>query len=112
MRCNTLEILSGILIVISGASIMAFMTNTPDFSKLRALLDDQYNWPQSYTFKFICKQSTLEVVSQHFEGHEITTNNSRTGKYTSITIHKHVESSDQVIDTYKLIGSIEGVIAL
>lgn len=83
-----------------------------DFSKFEQLLDDQITWPNKYTFKFITKTEQIELLRDALTEHDIQERASRNGKYTSISSRKIVNSSKEVIEIYKEIGKIEGVITL
>lgn len=79
--------------------------------RLKELLDSEHQWPTHYTFKFIVSSSRLgEVVEILGEGVEVK--ESKGGKYVSVTLHAHMESSDAVIDIYQRVSVIEGVISL
>lgn len=73
-------------------------------------------WPSEYLYKFIVPASTDKV--QHIEsafdgmGAVITTNQSKTGKYTSVSVNVVMPSSDVIIQKYKEVSSIEGIISL
>lgn len=79
--------------------------------RLKELLDSEHAWPTRYTFKFIVTSDRLgEVVEILGEGVEVK--ESKGGKYVSVTLHAHMESSDAVIDVYTRVSVIEGVISL
>lgn len=79
--------------------------------RLKELLDSEHQWPTRYTFKFIVSAERLgEVVEVLGEGVEVK--ESKGGKYVSVTLHAHMESSDAVIDIYQRVSVIEGVISL
>ena len=82
------------------------------YQKLRSLLDDQYQWPCVYIFKFIVRPGDVEKVLEIICGEENLQKNSRTGKYTSVTVKKRITSTQEVIDIYKDVSVIEGVISL
>lgn len=85
-----------------------------DFDKLRALLQEQ-NYPSVYLFKFIVKASDDQVtdVKRCFqETAEFSTRPSKNGKYISISIKQMMLSTDEIIERYKAVHKIEGVIAL
>ena len=83
-----------------------------DFNKLKLLLDEQYTWPGNYLFKFIVKPEFLTELKDLFPASDFTEKNSSKGKYTSLTINKSCENSDEVISIYKQALSIESVITL
>lgn len=76
------------------------------------MLDENYCWPCAFPFKFIIPAERLENVLALFPGEEYTSRPSKTGKYFSITIHKNMGSSDEVVQIYNRAGRINGVICL
>lgn len=92
-------------------------TNPDEFyTKLKAQLEDTSSWPSLYLYKFIVpsdgkKIDQIESVFDH-TGAVIKKNESRTGKYTSISINVRMKSPDAVIEKYKEVGKVEGVISL
>lgn len=83
-----------------------------DFSKFKALLDEQMTWPDYYHFKFVTKTEHKHKVIELLTEHKITEKISKNGKYTSITSRKILQSSDEVVEIYKTISQVEGVITL
>lgn len=86
------------------------------YSKLKAQLSDTSLWPAPYLFKFIVpsnKEKILQICSffDH-EGAVIDTKESRTGKYTSVSINVKMKNPDAVIIKYKEVAVVEGVISL
>lgn len=69
-----------------------------------------------YLYKFIVPSSPEKVskIEEIFEDTEATiqTRESRNGKYTSLSIRVNMKSPEAVIEKYRLVGSVEGVISL
>lgn len=92
-------------------------TNSEDFYiKLKSQLADTSLWPNEYLYKFIVPSSDekiqkIEAIFDHI-GAVIKRNESRTGKYTSVSINVRMATPDAVIEKYKEVGKIEGVISL
>lgn len=92
-------------------------TNPEEFyAKLKEQLADTSLWPAPYLFKFIVptdedKIKQIEGIFDH-TGAVIKNNESRTGKYTSISINVRLENPDAVIAKYVEVGKVEGVISL
>lgn len=86
------------------------------FDKLRHLLDNEYSWPEIYRFKFIAApsliQDVVDVVEKKAVVDKVSETASRTGKYISVSIHVKIDSTETVIDIYKEVGQIKGVISL
>jgi len=81
-------------------------------SQFDDLLNANYCWPCAFPFKFIIPVERLDDLLVLFPGDEYTSRPSKTGKYVSVTIHKDMSSSDEVIRIYNRAGRIEGVICL
>lgn len=86
------------------------------YASLKEKLDDTHDFPGNYLFKFIIpsEQAKLTEIYRAFDGtkHTATNRDSKTGKYTSLTIDAFMLDADQVIKTYKEVGKIEGVMML
>jgi hypothetical protein len=80
--------------------------------KFRQLLDDTYQWPDYYEFKFIIKVEHKELVLEKLEGHTVVENPSKAGNYVSISSRKLVRSTDEVIEVYEIMSTVKGVISL
>ena len=78
--------------------------------RLKSLLDKQYEWPSSYTFKFIIPVHQVMEVSSLLDDHELKMKPSRTGKYVSVSATKVFYEADHVIDVYTRVGHIRGLI--
>jgi putative lipoic acid-binding regulatory protein len=93
------------------------MSDTKDFySKLKNDLNETTEFPSKYLYKFIIP-SDEEKIKQveglfNFEGAVINKNESKTGKFTSISVEVIMQSADAVIEKYKEAGKIEGIISL
>ncbi len=83
-----------------------------DLTKFKSLLDDQYTWPDYYTFKFVTKTDGKSMVMKLMNGFETTERLSKNGKFTSITSRKIMNSSDEILAVYNEVSKIEGVISL
>jgi putative lipoic acid-binding regulatory protein len=75
-------------------------------------LDQHYQWPAVYIFKFIVPSAKVEEVRELFPLHPITAKLSANGKYTSVTFELSMSSADAVIIVYEKATKIEGLIAL
>jgi len=87
------------------------------YKKLKSQLSDTTLWPSEYLYKFIVKTdaSKIETVESIFNhlGAVITTNASKNGKYTSISVNVRLKNPDQVIEKYKEVATkIPDVISL
>lgn len=86
------------------------------YKKLKESLDNSTQFPSKYLYKFIVPTSAnqLNEVKAVFEGTNatFTTKNSKTNKYTSVSIAVVMKNADAVIEKYQAVSSIEGIISL
>lgn len=83
-----------------------------DWERFRALLDEEYDWPASYTFKFIVPREQLEEVEQVFPDDDRKVRASTRGRYCSVTVTRVVISAEDVIGIYNSVSEIEGIVSL
>lgn len=83
-----------------------------NWESLRKKLEGHYTWPALYTFKFIVPHQTLAAVKMLFPKQKTTERQSKDGNYTSVTVQMMMPSSQAVIEVYKMVSKIEGIIAL
>jgi len=91
--------------------------NTQEFyERLKVELDLSNTWPALYLFKFIVPTLDDNVlrVEEAFDcmGAVIKTTRSKTGKYTSISVDVTVKDSQEIIDKYLEVSTIEGIVSL
>jgi putative lipoic acid-binding regulatory protein len=86
------------------------------YNRLRIELSSTSEWPSEYLYKFIVPTSPkkIEEVENAFDniGAVIQTKQSKTAKYTSVSINVTMESPEHVIEKYIEVSSIEGIISL
>ena len=93
------------------------MNNEEEFyKKLKVSLEETTQFPSEYMYKFIIpsdKEKLMEIESifDH-TGAVIKTKPSKTGKYNSITVLVKMKNADAVIEKYKEVSNVEGVISL
>lgn len=75
-------------------------------------LENEYNWPSLYTFKFIVPKDKKSELLVLFANHEVREKQSSKGNYISITSNVMSASSEVIIDFYLRASKIKGVIAL
>ncbi|WP_245871985.1 DUF493 family protein [Dysgonomonas massiliensis] len=75
-----------------------------------------HTFPTNYIFKFIvpAEQATIAKLHAIYENAEanISSRDSKNGKYTSLTIKTAVNDADDVIIYYRQAASIEGIVML
>lgn len=85
------------------------------YAELEEKLESYHKFPSTYLFKFIVPnnlQTLAEAEALFGEKAVVTTRESKTGKYLSITAKEIVLQSAEVIKVYRQAEKIDGVIAL
>lgn len=90
---------------------------TEDFYiRLKEELTNSTLWPSEYLFKFILPSDIHNIakIEAAFNdmGAVITTQQSKTGKFSSVSISVTMKSAQSVIDKYIAVSDIEGIISL
>ncbi len=78
----------------------------------REKLDNEYNWPALYTFKFIVPSDKSGEIKKLFQNHDVIEKASSNGNYISVTSKVMAQSSDYIIDIYIKASKVDGVISL
>ncbi|MBT7611124.1 MAG: DUF493 family protein [Bacteriovoracaceae bacterium] len=76
------------------------------------LLDNQYDWPAIYNFKFVVLATKINELKQLVGDEGLTMKMSSKGKYISLTINRTMNSSLEVVEFYEKVYVIEGIITL
>ncbi len=86
------------------------------YGRLKNELLKNTEWPSDYLYKFIVPTDTerIDQINRIFDntGAVIESKQSRKGKYTSLSIMVNLKNPDEVIEKYKEVGKIKGVISL
>jgi putative lipoic acid-binding regulatory protein len=87
------------------------------YEKLKSQLYDTSLWPSEYLYKFIVvsKGTGIKDIENLFNnlGAVISTNASKNGKYTSVSINVRMKNPEAVVEKYKEVAeNVEGVISL
>ncbi|NNE77230.1 MAG: DUF493 domain-containing protein [Pricia sp.] len=86
------------------------------YERLKEQLEESTNWPSDYLYKFIVLSEPDKINQIHkiFDntGAVIESKQSKKGKYTSVSITVNRKNPDEVIEKYKEVGKVEGVISL
>jgi putative lipoic acid-binding regulatory protein len=86
------------------------------YTKLKGQLEDTTSWPSDYLYKFIVPtdEKKIKQIQDIFNntGAVIESKQSKKGTYTSISITVNLPNADAVIEKYKEVGIVEGVISL
>jgi hypothetical protein len=85
------------------------------YIRLKEELNTTSTWPSEYLYKFIVPTDAkkIEAVENAFDnmGAVIKTQQSKAGKYTSVSINVLMETPDSVVEKYLEVSSIEGIIS-
>ncbi|MRH99246.1 DUF493 family protein [Kriegella sp. EG-1] len=86
------------------------------YSRLKTQLTETSTWPSNYLYKFIvptdpAKIKKIEDIFNNL-GAVLESKKSKKGKYTSVSVTVNLKGPDEVIEKYKEVGKIEGVISL
>lgn len=88
------------------------MSYLKKFKQHKELLDNEYDWPAEYLFKFIVPREKEQAVRDLFPNHVPEVRPSKQGNYVSLSVSYCAESSDIVLAIYEKAALIEGLIAL
>ena len=80
--------------------------------KMKALLENEYEWPANYRFKFIIPKDKENDVEKMFSNEKIEYRASKKGNYLSVTFQKECQNSEEIIKIYELASTIKGLILL
>jgi hypothetical protein len=82
------------------------------YQKFRELLDESYQWPDYYEFKFIVKIDDKSLVLNKLVGYSIVETPSKKGNYIAVSARKLMKSTQEVLDVYEAMSTIKGIISL
>ncbi|KGO93939.1 DUF493 family protein [Flavobacterium enshiense] len=86
------------------------------YLRLKEELINSTVWPSEYLFKFIVPTDVdkVRIIETSFDGMGavIETHQSKTGKYTSVSINVTMKNAQSVVDKYIELTNIEGIISL
>jgi len=98
--------------LVTPFSFLIGMSNDPQIISFKEKLDQQHTFPGVYIFKFIVPSEKVADVENLLPVGKLSLKSSSNNKYTSLTLEKIVESSEEVIGVYMAVKSVEGVISL
>jgi len=86
------------------------------FERLNVQLQESSTWPSDYLYKFIVPSEKEKIAQIHriFDntGAVIESKKSKMGKYTSLSITVNRKNPEEVIQKYREVGEVKGVISL
>lgn len=80
--------------------------------KFKELLDNEYEWPCLYLFKFIIAKKYLLMANEIFSNFQFKIKESANGNYISLNVEVIVDSSDEVLTIYEIASKIPKIISL
>ena len=83
-----------------------------DKEKFRELLDQSYQWPDYYDFKFIIKIEEKQNLMVMLTGFTVTENPSKNGNYVALTARKLINNTQEVLDVYEVVSTVKGIMSL
>ncbi len=86
--------------------------DTPKEKDFKELLDNQYDWPADYLFKFIVTKEFKEELLTVLDGHKALEKPSSKGKYVSISLRIQMHSANEVIEVYTKAAKVKTVMSL
>lgn len=91
------------------------MSEIDPYEGLLKSLKAQSDWPMVYLFKFIVpndNQKLAQAEALFGEAAQVSLNQSKTGKYISVSARELMLNPDSVIERYRQAAKIEGIISL
>lgn len=89
---------------------------TEFYIRLKEELNNTNTWPAKYLYKFIVPSENNKIlaVENAFNqmGAVIDTRQSKTGKFTSISVNVTMQNAESIIKKYQEVSTIEGIISL
>jgi putative lipoic acid-binding regulatory protein len=86
------------------------------YTRLKEQLLETSTWPSKYLYKFIVptNKEKIKSIADIFDnlGAVIESKKSKKGTYTSVSVTVTLKNPDAVIEKYKEVSKVEGVISL
>lgn len=83
--------------------------------RLKELIESVHEWPSIFMFKFILPtdEGELKKLKLIFDqSSQISTRESKNGKYTSVTVREMIMDGDDIFDRYSKASVIKGIISM
>lgn len=84
----------------------------PNYKSFKATLEEEYNFPTRYIFKFIVKTGSKEKILELLPGAKKSERVSKNGNFVSITLSQIMKNSEEIVYIYEKAYKIKGVISL
>lgn len=75
-------------------------------------LDENHEWPCSYTFKFIVPKEQVVVLCNIVSIDHSKMVPSRNGNFVSVNFEIMAQNADEIVEIYKSVSKVKGLIAL
>ncbi|QZT38223.1 DUF493 domain-containing protein [Halosquirtibacter xylanolyticus] len=85
------------------------------YKRLEEILKEDDSWPKAYMFKFIVpnQDDKVNIVKAMMpEPNKVVMRSSKDLKYVSVSLKTTVKNADEILDLYKKVDQVEGVIKL
>lgn len=82
--------------------------------KFKDLLEETYDWPAEYAFKFIVPTEQLSFLKEILSRYpaQISERASRKGNYTSVTVKMKRKAPEEVVLVYQEVACVKGIVSL
>lgn len=108
--------IDGVYFIFAKNDFMDTEKSNEFYARLKDQLEQNNSWPSDYLYKFIVPtaKDKIDQINRIFDntGAVIESKRSKKGKYTSISVMVNLKNPDAVIQKYKEVGKVEGVISL
>ena len=84
----------------------------PNYKSFKATLEEEYNFPAQYIFKFIVKTDSKKNILELLPGAKKSERVSKNGNFVSITLSQVMKNSEEIVYIYEKASKIKGVISL
>jgi len=84
----------------------------PNYKSFKATLEEEYNFPAQYIFKFIVKTESKKNILELLPGAKKSERVSKNGNFISITLSQIMKNSEEIVYIYEKASKIKGVISL
>ena len=84
----------------------------PNYKSFKATLEEEYNFPAQYIFKFIVKTGLKQQILELLPGAKKSERVSKNGNFVSITLSQVMKNSEEIVYIYEKASKIKGVISL
>lgn len=88
------------------------MLKDTQLETFKKLLEEEYEWPTEYHFKFVVSYDKVSEVEALFPNVKAELKASSKGNYVSVNVKMTLESADVVVAIYQQASQIKGLISL